>query len=327
MMDFLTMKESLKAKFFPVLAVCGNDAWLRAKAVENVAATLDVAYPEMNKVVYEQPTDMDEILIAASTLPFFSKQKLIVVENFVFAQGGKRQDGKRAQEQKAKLEKYASQADDGCALVFVTENESDFDGVRYVEKINCNRLDQKSVVAWVTAFCKRKKIEIDRFAAGRLADFCLCDMARVSTETEKLCDYSDGVITISDVDAMVHRDSEYVVFDLSRAIAEKNGAKALDMVQNLLARGEDVRSLFSLLYNYYRRMYYTRVSEATPAQLAAKLGVKESAIRFASEVAQRYKPIQLKRAVDHFAAADAKLKAFYNEGDTFDLLIMQLLAL
>ena len=150
-------------------------------------------------------------------------------------------------------------------------------------------------------------------------------MARIAVETQKLIDY--GQIDADSVDLLVHRDAEYVIFDLSGAIAAKNAGRALEIYRGLIARGEDARALFGLLYSFYRRVYYVKTSDYTNDEIASYLGVKSGAVNFAKETAQRYKPMQLKRALDYLAQADERLKAFVDEGEVMNLLIMQLISL
>jgi DNA polymerase III delta subunit len=99
------------------------------------------------------------------------------------------------------------------------------------------------------------------------------------------------------------------------------------MLDTLLFSGEDARTLFSLLYNYYRRLYYIRISNSDTADLATHLGIKSGAVFYAKDTAQRYKPLQLMRALQLFKECDSKIKQFYNEQEALRLLVMQLLTI
>ncbi|MCM1043240.1 MAG: DNA polymerase III subunit delta [Corallococcus sp.] len=321
MLDFISLKDTLKSKFYPVFVVFGDDEWVKSKAIENIAASLAIEFPDMNKYVYEQGGDIDEILMSCNTLPFFSPQKIVVVENFVFP------IGKKQQEVKQKIEKYARSADNSCVLVFSCTDNKPFGQIEFVEFVNCNRLSQNSLIAWIVAFVNKRGKKIDKFAASKLCNYCLNDMARINTEITKLCDYCIADVSEKDVELLVHKDAEYVVFNLSRAIANKDASQSLEIVRALLNRGEEVRSLFALLYNFYRRMFYIRVAKYSSKDIAQYLGVKESAIGFTKEIADKYKPSELKTALEYFESVDAKLKAFYNDVETLEFLILQLVSL
>ena len=52
LIEFINLKESLKSKFFPVYALCGEDQWLKNKSLDNIKASLEIELPEMNCFVY-----------------------------------------------------------------------------------------------------------------------------------------------------------------------------------------------------------------------------------------------------------------------------------
>lgn len=318
MIKFISLKEKLKNNFFPLLVVYGNDLWLKEKAIENIVGSLDITV-DINISRFEQTSDFDAVFMACATLPFMDRYRAVIAELIV-------PQGRKAQELKERLEKFAAYPQQSCCLIIVCDNPKPFETVRGAEKVDCSRLDTENVVRWITSYVRLNKGNIDRNTALKIAEYCLNDMARVSTETEKLVGYSPDV-TQENVQLLVHKDMEYVVFDLGKAIAVKNVEKSLSMVSSLIEKGEEPRSLFSVLYNFYRRMYYVRTSEGSNESKAELLGVKPYALRYVAEVAAGYRPVQLKKALNLFLDADAKIKRFFNDRETLEYLVLQLLQL
>lgn len=317
MIRFLDMREQLQARQYPCLCLYGNDSWVRRKAVSNVCDALGVQNDGFGVDFLDNPA-FEDIRLACSTPAMFCDKKVIVCENFVFPQGLK------ANTLKNDLSTLISRADGSFCLVFVSETDKgfDFDGV---EKVNCNHLDKDSICKWIVSYGKRQQVAIDRMSADKLAQYCLNDMSRVAIETQKLIDY--GKVTVDTIEQLVHKDAEYVVFDLSQVIARRNVNRALELYRGLIASGEEPRALFGLLYNFYRRAYYVKTTPASTEELANMLGVKTGAIEYAKEAASRYKPMQLKQALELFEQADNKLKSFLDENEVMTILIMQLIAL
>ena len=85
--------------------------------------------------------------------------------------------------------------------------------------------------------------------------------------------------------------------------------------------------MFGLLYNAYRRMYYLKTTNYSNDEYATYFGVKPNSLYFLKETADKYKPMQLKRALDYFAKTDALLRAHTHDDQAIELLIMQLCAL
>ncbi len=317
MIKFLEMREKLKNNAYPVLCVYGNDNWLRRKAIANICESLNVVDDGYNVDYLDNPVIAD-IKMACMTPALFCDKKIIVCENFVFP------DGNKAQNVKQEIADIVKYYDGSFCLVFVADTEKNFD-IAGVETINCNHLDKDNVSRWIVSFCKRQQVSVDSLCAGKLAIYCLCDMSRVAVETQKLIDY--GEFTLESIEQLVHKDAEYIVYDLSQVIAAKNGAKAIETYRGLVASGEEPRALFALLYNFYRRAYYVKTSDFPTTELAEYLGVRAGAVSFAKDTAAKYKPMQLKRALDCFKDADVKLKAFVDDNEVMTTLILKLIAL
>ena len=320
MVKFLDLREKLKSNVYNALCVYGNDAWLKKRTIDNVCAAYEIVDDGFSVDKLESPT-VDDVVMACLTPSMFCSKRLVVCENFVLPDGATKLNAV-----KTKLTELLQQADGSFCLLILTESDKGFKDIEGMEMVDCNHLDKFNTVKWIESYCKRQGVAIDRFCADRIATYCLMDMARISVETQKLIDF--GQIDAESIDLLVHRDAEYAIYDLSGAIADKNLARALSIYRGLIARGEEARALFGLLYNFYRRVYYVKTSEFSPEEVATYLGVKSGAVAFAKETAQRYKPMQLKRALDYLAAADEMIKSFTaDENDVMNVLIMQLISL
>ena len=319
MIKFLELREKLKTTEYAAVCLFGNDNWLRRKAIENVCEAYNITDDGFSVDRLETPT-LEAIRYACFTPSMFCSKKLVVCDGFVFPEGSV-----KLAETKRQLSEILQQWDGSFCLLFISESDKHFADIEGMETVNCNRLDKGSVVKWIVAYARRQGVNFDALCADRLATYCLLDMSRVAVETQKLIDYGD--VSIEAIDMLVHKDAEYAVYDLSGAIADKNANRAMEIYRGLVARGEDPRALFALIYNFYRRVYYVKTSAFSAEETAAYLGVKAGAVNFAKETAQRYKPMQLKRALDCLALADERLKAFVDDNEVMNILIMQLIAL
>ncbi len=335
MIRFLELKDKLRTARYTALCLYGNDGWVKRRALDNIMEAYGIQDDGFGVDRVETPTP-ENVRMACFTPSMFAPVKLVVCEQSYFpamkedAYGEKaKADNRKAAEKSAtlrrELEDILSHADGSFCLVFFADSDKNFLNIVGLETVDCNRLDRSSVIKWITAYARRQGVAIDGECADRIASYCLYDMSRVAIETQKLIDY--GEVTVESVDLLVHRDAEYAVYDLSSAIASGKAARALEIYRGLVARGEEPRALFSLLYNFYRRVYYVKISSFSPEETAGYLGVKTASVGFARETAQRYKPMQLKRALDYLAQADARLRAYVDPDQTMNILIMQLISL
>lgn len=318
MISFLNLKNNLKVNQYAALCLAGKDRWVRHKALAAIMQTYNI--PDDGYCVDSlEDATLKDVEMACCTPAMFCEKKLVSVEDFHFPQG------KLFSDAADRLSRLISQCDGSFCLVFLSDEAQGFDKIAGLEIVDCDRLDSGSVTKWIIAYGKKQGVEISPICASKIGEYCLQDMARVENETKKLLDY--GEVSVESVESLVHKDTEYAVFNLSKTISAKNTQAALEMYKGLISSGEEARGLFGLLYNTYRRAYYAKVSDLPTDKLAELLSVKPYAAEKAKELAAKYKPMQLKRILDYFSDADEKLKAFLDENDVMTALIMQISAL
>ena len=323
MLKFLQLKSQLNTQSYPSLCLFGNDEWVKKRALFYVLESCGVSGDDFAVDTLDAPT-VDDIQTSCLTQSIFSDKRVVVCENFAFAKGGNTESNK-VKEAKAQLTKLIESCDGSFCLVFLTNDQNIFSGVKGLEFVDCNHQDAQSVEKWIVGYCKKAGVVVDQACANKIATYCLNDMARVATETQKLLDY--GQITQATIDLLVHRDVEENIFNLSKHIANKNASQALELYKQLITNGEELRGIFPLLYNAYRRMYYIKTTNYSNDEYATYFGVKPNSLFFLKETANKYKPMQLKHALDLFAQTDAMLCTHLNDEQAIPLLILQLCAL
>jgi DNA polymerase III delta subunit len=85
--------------------------------------------------------------------------------------------------------------------------------------------------------------------------------------------------------------------------------KALEIIGEMLSKGEPHARIVTSLYNYFRRLLHAAISGKTAADLSVAFGVKEFAARKTQEQAAMFKKRALKNAVDFLIDVDYKTKS------------------
>ena len=137
MIKFISLKEKLKTGFFPLLVVYGNDLWLKEKAIENIVSSLNITV-DFNVSKFNEAADVDAVFLACSTLPFIDSHRAVIVDMNM-------PQGKKGQELKERLEKFALHPQQSCCLVINTDNPKPFESVKGVEIVDCTKLDTENI--------------------------------------------------------------------------------------------------------------------------------------------------------------------------------------
>ena len=128
-----------------------------------------------------------------------------------------------------------------------------------VTHVDCGKSDEATIQKWIQITCKREGVYADSVTCGRLAAYCVCDMARIAKETEKLLCYcsAEGISRLTDeiVDLLVYPDSEYKIYELANALARKNYSAYMKIAAELMTKGFNEMSLLSSIASYFRGLY------------------------------------------------------------------------
>lgn len=324
-MKFTQLSEKLNGGFFPLLYIYGEDAYLRSRAQNMVIQSLNISYPEINLAVLEGAS-FDDIASACETFVFCSEKKAVVVKGSppdLRTAGASEKITKNLQ----RIAKYIEDPYADCCLIFNEAKLCDYPLHKSITVIDCNKLTKDEVSKWIKARVAHKKRTISYAAANVLADFCLFDMSRVYNEAEKLFSYvNEGEeIKLSDIVLLVNKDAEYALYDLSNSIGAKDKGKTLLLLDQMLQSGQKPKDLFRMLYRFFRRLFYVKITKGEKGEMASMLGVKEYALVMAKNAARLHTPVGLKKAMDIFYSYESRGAMGNIKGEELQTLVLQLL--
>jgi DNA polymerase-3 subunit delta len=156
-------------------------------------------------------------------------------------------------------------------------------------------------------------IELAPGAAAELAEATAADLARIETELEKLRDYVGARrrVTVEDVERMVVAAHTETVWQLGAALAERDAARALALLDGALARGEELPMLVGGLAWMYRKLLEAQELPRTmnAGQVAGRLRMRYDTAELALRQAHRIPREQLLAGIAQLHEADNALKS------------------
>ncbi len=353
----------------PVYGVWG-DAWLQDRVI---AAIVETALGEGERDFNFDQLDgesakVTDILAATGNLPFLSERRVIVVKRAERVEGLGRGDGETASKSKKKATTGASAATrlaEGLAslpattvLILARTAESVEPGERVGERcvssaldktidgigalVNCS-VDPKnaSLVAGILeSEAKTRGLKLERGAAAYLCNRCGTDIAFLLGELEK-CALRAGLslpVTPAIIDEMTRPALGDTIFDLTDALGERNGGKAIATLRELLERGEAPERLMATVVSNLRQLMQARafldlnlpldgtlarrlppdLAEQLPKEgrdnLVQALASQSWLARRLNTSARRFSSAQLRRALELALEADLAMKGIEGDG-------------
>ena len=242
-------------------------------------------------------------------------------------------------EEFAAIEAYVKDPNPAAVIIFIADHVSIPADVRRMElqdrdrferiretlgefctMVELARVEENDGMRWIIGQAQQEGVKVDQDAARELIDSLGADMLMVSRELEKLILYvgEKKQITLGDVETMVIAAKQRSLYDLTDAISAKDKARALAVLDGLLASGDGEEAAIGHLYmlaRTFRQMLVilekgVRDSRAIWQALWQGFRLPPFAAEDIIRQARRYKSrSELTRAIRLVARADMRLRS------------------
>lgn len=286
----------------------GEEAYLKQQYKRNLVKALNPDGDTMNFSHYEgKGIDIKQLIDLCETMPFFADRRVILLEDTGFFKN-------KCEE----LADYMKELPDYLCMVFV-ESEVDKRNRMYKAVKACGtiaefaRQDEKTLMRWAAEILGKAGKKITQRDMELLLTKTGTDMGNLRMELEKLICYTEGrdVVTAEDIEEICTTQTTNRIFDMVRAVTEKNQKRALDLYYDLLTLKEPpMRILFLLAKQYRQLLQVKQFAEAGLAQpeMASRLGVPSFAVRNIASCARAYTISELEQAIKDFVDAEESVK-------------------
>ena len=281
----------------------GEESYLRSQYRNRLTNALIDPADTMNLSRFEgKGIHPEEIIDLAETLPFFAPRRVILVENSEFFKT-----------KCDRLADYLPSMPDTTCLIFV---ETAVDKRNRLFKTVKDRgravefasQDEATLTKWILGIVKREGKQISKSALSLFLERAGTDMEHISKELEKLLcyTYERESITSQDVEDVCTILTSNRIFDMLRAIAEKNQKQALELYYDLLTLKESPRGILTLLGRQFQQLLLVRSLMAKgygQPSIASKTGIAPFIVRRLMGQARNFTDEQLTAALADCAKA------------------------
>ncbi len=316
--------EDIKNRDFrKVYLFYGQEDYLKKQYRDRLAKALG-SDDSMNFNIFRgKGLDPSEIISMGETMPFLSESRTILVEDSGFFK-----------KQVDRLPEYLSEMPEYLHFIFV-ESEVDkrnrlFKAVKKEGKIVEFAVQtEDTLMRWVLKTLQREGKKITR----QDMDFFLAsvgnDMNQISKEVEKLLSYKgdDDTITRADIEAICSVQVNNRIFDMVRAVAQKDQKTALRLYYDLLELKEPPMRILFLLARQFNQLFQVKelMTEGEGQKaIADKLGLRSFVVRNYMGYARQFDRETLLGAVNDFLQAEEDVKTgILNDRLSVEMLIVR----
>ncbi len=299
-----------KGEFRPVYVLYGEESYLKDQYKRKLT---DALLPDQDMTNFNRfagkDIDQQEVIDLADTLPFFADHRLILIEDSGFFSSSA-----------AKLADYLPQMPKETVLVFSEEKINRGSRLYKAAKAcgghfaRMDRQDEETLRAWVIRRVRRDGKKIGSQAYERFRAMAGNDMENMAQELEKLLTYASDheEITVEDVEAVCSRITQDQIFQMIRAITQKQQKKALDLYYDLVALKKSPLTILSLIARQYNQMAQAkdlRLNGHSPDEIARQMGLSPYAVKSLLRQSEKYAPEKILGAVNECVKAEEAVKS------------------
>lgn len=260
------LKEIKESDSKKVYLFCGIDENLIKEDIELIKKKiLEKNFMELNYVEYDGEKVTEDILLnACETLPFMSDKKVVMVYRGNFLKGKEGKSDRSEEEKVYKfLKNYVKSIPEHCILImyylFDSNRDKPSEKIKKIENSSNGVLVKVDKLKGEELRSKVKKIFDDKGKEiGKIELTLFCNLVESNThiienEVEKLCSYANGrEITKEDIYEIAPQKSENDIFNLVDSISKNNIKKSLDILNELVFRGEKITYILYMIQRQYK---------------------------------------------------------------------------
>jgi DNA polymerase III subunit delta len=308
---------ALKQKIYaPVYFFYGEEPYYIDTLVNYIESNVLSAFEkDFNlTVVYGKDQFMHEILAHARRFPMGSERRVVIVKEAQELQDFNREEGRRL------LEIYIQSPQPATLLVWAYKYKV-LDSKKFLREVlaqktvvvHAKKLYDNQVAAWIPAYVQGRGLSITEKATLMLQECTGNDLTKLANELEKIQLNLGGATNIDDVmvQAYVGISRKFNVFELQKALAQKDTMKALQIVLHF---GENPGSnpaipVVALLCSFFSKLLLLHHAKDKSVSVLAKvLQVSLYFVRDYLLAAKNYPLIKVIENIQHLHQADLQLK-------------------
>ena len=310
------MAELKKRQFRPVYFLAGEEPYyidaICDYIAENALAEQDRAFNQV--VVYGKDTSIITVLDAAKRFPMMTQHQVVIVKE---AQNLKEID---------KLQFYLEKPLKSTILVVCYKEKPDkrlkffkiLDQSKEAAVFESKKMYDNQIPAWIGDYLTERGYSIAPAAAELLKDYLGTELSKVVNELNKLIitlPVNEKKITLEHIETNVGISKDYNVFELQKALGEKDVLKA-NRIINYFARNPGNNPMvmtISALYSYFVKiLIYHYLPDKSQSAAASALKVNPYFVRDYESAARKYPAQKIVQIISVLRDYDLKSKGVGN---------------
>lgn len=314
--------------------LCGTDEQTIKKFIKKITdKALNKDFLELNYIQLDGLTvNIDSIINACETLPFMSDKRVVVIYRANFLRD---KMDKSMESLYTEVSKYIKGLQKDCILimyyVFENDREKESSKLKKLDKtatvVKFAKLKGASLQKTVGEIFKKKDKDIGKADLALFCNLVENNMDIIENEIEKLCSYTEGRdITQKDIADIITSKKDNDIFNLVDFLSQKKPQVALDILNELLFRGEVVNGILWMIQRQFKLLFDLKLGMEAgkgKSQLSSELHLHPYVCEKMMTQSRKFTIEQLEKIIDITLNTEKTLKSTSADDKTeMELLII-----
>jgi len=246
MLNKTLLREIEKSLPAPLYFIWSEESFFLEEALLKIVGTVIAGAPEeFNYDVFYPASPPQEIVNAASTMPFMSSRRLVVLKDF---------HAFPAPAVKALVPYFTNPAVTACMVVFSQKAPA---ASLDITKVYCLNIKDSDIPAWLKQAAAQRGLRLTGEAVDSLIEFVGYEVGLLTMELEKLASSGSRTISGSDVASSASMVREFTTFELVDSLIAGKSSRAFMILKNLISNmgSHELPIIMGTLNWHYRQFY------------------------------------------------------------------------
>lgn len=302
-----------KGRFSPCYLLSGEEPFLVQALLRRFREkALEPASSDFNLDQFRgEAVHPEEVILIAQTFPLSSPRRLIII-----------QDADRIKDDMGHFSAYLDHPSETTVLVFAAAKpdmrKKLFSALKKKGTvINCARLREREIPPWIAEEGRKKGLHFSEEALWYIKERLGNDLFLIQQEIEKIFLYvtgdQDKEITVSSetVLEVIGSGKSHSIFELTRAVSDRDCGKSLRLLADLLAEGEHPLFILTMLTRQWRMMAAAKEmvnAGASASAVRGRIRLPPSLLAPFLQQLKKWRQDEIQWAFELSLAADSQLK-------------------
>lgn len=270
MIDLETLNKNIEEKKESnCYILCGLDEMLMRETIEKLSKCfVDEGLEDLNiSKFYGDDLSAEKLKDAFETFPFMGEKRVITIYRIPFLNEKLDNDNKKIYEE---VKDYLKDTPKQCVIIGYIllkdkrEKATKLKKLMALDKhitiVNIEKLKGAALYNRVYEMFTLKGLKIGRIQLRYFCDMVENNMDIIEMEIDKLLNYTEGrEITKDDIDILLPRKGEQDIFDLVEFISIKKADRAIDLMNDLINKGENPIVILSQIREQFQKLYRVKI--------------------------------------------------------------------